>query len=541
MRAIDLYAGIGGWSLGLRLAGVEVVHSYEWWQPAIDTHNGNHDTQLERTDIRTMSLDDLPGDIDMVVGSPPCTQFSYSNRGGSGDLADGQVDLVRFFAIVDRLKPKFWAMENVPRVAKYLEDSFSDPSSDLYKYRHLKPNIGIFDFSEFGCAQARRRCIATNLSLNSINAFKGGCADITLGDVIKKLAHPSKVVDPVWGVRLRAEQVSEREKEEALNDEELRLNRDSKIYHPIYNNMSFPDRLGSPARTVTATCTRVSRESIVVEDDQSGGYRRLTVRERGSLQGFPITYQFFGKSFAEKAKMIGNAIPPTFSYILASLAMGSTVEDFVPHRKMGNKLALPKKEAPRTTVDKAGKTYPSKRRFRAAIPGLRFKSGMRFEFANDVSGGDVTWSMRFYSGNSKDIRTHLLDQEVGKSLRQLPVLEDISISTLLDAKMLANLSTSTDGNDLQDIWTRRKKGKSPYVWVDHIGEVADQIHMELKDRVAESEAEHMVLQLIGVAGSNGKYQNEAKLKRYSLRILAGIIVGIWFNQLLTQRELAEAA
>ena len=42
MRAIDLYAGIGGWSLGLRLAGVEVVSSYEWWRPAIDTHNGNH-------------------------------------------------------------------------------------------------------------------------------------------------------------------------------------------------------------------------------------------------------------------------------------------------------------------------------------------------------------------------------------------------------------------------------------------------------------------------------------------------------------------
>ena len=48
MRAIDLYAGIGGWSLGLKLAGIEVVKSYEWWQPAIDTHNGNHQTQLKQ-------------------------------------------------------------------------------------------------------------------------------------------------------------------------------------------------------------------------------------------------------------------------------------------------------------------------------------------------------------------------------------------------------------------------------------------------------------------------------------------------------------
>jgi DNA (cytosine-5)-methyltransferase 1 len=34
VRAIDLYSGVGGWSLGLRLAGVEVVASYELWGPA---------------------------------------------------------------------------------------------------------------------------------------------------------------------------------------------------------------------------------------------------------------------------------------------------------------------------------------------------------------------------------------------------------------------------------------------------------------------------------------------------------------------------
>lgn len=536
MRAIDVYAGIGGWSLGLRLAGVEVVHSYEWWQPAIDTHNANHNTQLERTDIRTMCLDDLPSDIDLVVGSPPCTQFSYANKGGGGDLADGQVDLVRFFTIVDRLKPKFWALENVPRVAKYLEESFSNPQSDLFKYRHLNPNIGVFDFSEFGCAQARRRCIATNLCLNDLNAFKRECVNITLGDVLGKLAHSPKVVDPVWGVKLRANQVTEQEKEDILNDEELRLNRDSKTYHPIYNNMSFPDQLGSPARTVMATCTRVSRESIIVEDQRRDGYRRLTVRERGSLQGFPITYQFFGKSCAEKAKMIGNAIPPTFSYVLASLAMGTTAKDFIPHHELGKTLDLPEKEAPKTTVDQAGKTYPSKRRFRAAIPGLRFKSGMRFEFANDVSGGDITWSMRFYSGNSKDIRTHLLDQDVAKQIRTRSVLDGLLISPLLEAQRLIALSKSTDGSDLQDIWTRRMKGKSPYVWCDLIGDVADQIHVKLKNSVVEPIAEQMVLQLIGVAGSHGKYQNEAKLKRYALRILSGLVVGVWLNQLLTVKD-----
>ncbi len=93
MRAIDLYAGIGGWSLGLRLAGVEVVASYEWWQPAIDTHNGNHGGAFGPQDIRQLRLADLPTGIDLVVGSPPCTEFSYSNRGGSGNITEGLKDL----------------------------------------------------------------------------------------------------------------------------------------------------------------------------------------------------------------------------------------------------------------------------------------------------------------------------------------------------------------------------------------------------------------------------------------------------------------
>lgn len=541
MRAIDLYAGIGGWSLGLKMAGIEVVHSYEWWQPALDTHNGNHSTDLKRTNIRTMSLDDLPDNIDLVVGSPPCTQFSYSNRGGSGDLADGQIDLVRFFAIVDRLKPKFWAMENVPRVAKFLEASFSDSESDLFKYRHLKPNIGVFDFSEFGCPQARRRCIATNLKLNDINAFRERCAALTLGDVVKQLAGADKVIDPVWGVTLPASLVTEQEKEEEFNGEELRLNRDSKIYHPVYNNMSFPDRLNTPARTVTATCTRVSRESIVVREGEGEQFRRLTIRERASLQGFPITYQFFGRSFAEKAKMIGNAIPPTFSYVLALLAKGVTAESFAPHQEVGQDLTTPLKKPPKTTVDTAGKTYPRKRRFRAAIPGLRFKSGMRFELSNDVSGDQTTWSMRFYSGDSKEIRTHKLDQDFELNLVDYPALASISIPSLGEAQALKCLVASTDGRKLQDIWTRRQKGESPYYWVDQLGEIAGHVHSELGEIIAACEAEKAVLGLVGIDVGAGKYENEAKLRKNAHRILSGVLVAVWLNQLLSRSELAEAA
>lgn len=92
LRAIDLYSGVGGWSLGLRLAGIDIVASYERWGPANETNFKNNAHQAQTVDIRRLSFDDLPDDIDIVVGSPPCTQFSFSNRGGSGNLDDGLED-----------------------------------------------------------------------------------------------------------------------------------------------------------------------------------------------------------------------------------------------------------------------------------------------------------------------------------------------------------------------------------------------------------------------------------------------------------------
>ena len=62
--------------------------------------------KLEIVDIRKLELKQLPNpeEVDFVVGSPPCTQFSYSNRGGSGDISDGLVDIFKFLEVVEYLK-----------------------------------------------------------------------------------------------------------------------------------------------------------------------------------------------------------------------------------------------------------------------------------------------------------------------------------------------------------------------------------------------------------------------------------------------------
>lgn len=531
MRAIDLYAGIGGWSLGLRLAGVEVVASYEWWQPAIDTHNGNHGGSLKTTDVRQLRLEDLPSNIDLVVGSPPCTEFSYSNRGGGGDLDEGLKDLVRFLEIVKYLKPKFWALENVPRVAKVLERGMADAKHPLYRFRDLGMQIQTIDFSEYGTPQSRRRCIAGNIPFDQIKAYRPLLPRRTLNDVVNAIAVEGAIIDPVWGCTLPTAMVTDREVEGVLNEEELRMNREAKTYHPVYNNMAFPDAMNLPARTVTATCTRVSRESIVIGND-AAGYRRLSIRERACLQGFPITYQFYARSFPEKAKMVGNAIPPTFTYLVARAAQGIAVENLVPYTQAGLKLTLPEVVARVTPPTTEGRKYPASRTFRAALPGLRFKSGMRFELANG-RGRKKDWQVRFFFGPSTNIREITLDDDLLRNLRKSPLVRSLTMALGVEFANANQALQVSSPEDLQAAWSHRAGGLRPYEVVDLLGELAAKVHRRLL--CAEIDDQHAVIGYVIEAAAEDEegdsIRGSKKLSTHALPILSGLLVGAWFNTL----------
>jgi hypothetical protein len=97
------------------------------------------------------------------------------------------------------------------------------------------------------------------------------------------------------------------------------MNIDLKKFHGQYGKMPFPDNTDAPSRTIMATQFAVSRESIVVRDPRrTNMLRRLTPRECASLQGYPITYQFWGDSVGSRYKLIGNSVPVGLSRDIAS-------------------------------------------------------------------------------------------------------------------------------------------------------------------------------------------------------------------------------
>ena len=515
-KAIDLYSGIGGWSLGLKLNGIDVIHSFEWWNQAVDTANKNLGKKDQIHNIREMNFSELRNqNIDIIVGSPPCTQFSYSNRGGSGDIDDGIIDLYQFFRCIQVVKPKFWAMENVPRVAGVLRVE-SQKGGQLYKFKKIIDDgfIEVINMREYGIPQKRKRCIASNIDLSLLEGYKEFTEEVTLGRVLESLSK-DKIKDPNFRISKSKKNITEMEKEEELNLEEKRMNRDMKVNHPVYNRMSFPEDENQPARTITATCTRVSRESLVVKEKNK--YRRLSVRERATIQGFPINYEFHGSSHSNKLKMIGNAIPPKFTYFLGAAMKGIRPKDLVLPEKVS--VPLERNKALKTTPDTHSKKYPSTRSFKFAMPDLNFKSGTRFELNNSQG----KFKCFFYYGDSKRIRELRLDKRLLNKLERF--IKDADERLLTKIKKELNAIEKYDHKKLQEAWSvKPSKGTHPFEVVDLINSIGNSLY----DLTADIEDEKLLDFMKKVFSKKDKVGLNKVSENYR-KIFCGIIICSFFN------------
>lgn len=528
MRAIDLYSGVGGWSLGLRLAGIEVVASYERWGAANETNFKNNLHQAQTVDIRRLTFAELPEDIDVVVGSPPCTQFSFSNRGGSGDLDDGLEDIIRFLSIVDHLRPTAWAMENVPRVAPIIRKELLE-GGRLHQFSHLGLEPHVVNMEDFGVPQRRRRCIAGNFDFSLLQSYSSKTPRRTLGQVVAALA-ADPVIDPLYGIKIPQGDLLDHEAEAALNLEEVRINRAAKVTHPVYNSMPFPDPLDRSVRTITATCTRVSRESIIIKAPNAPEtFRRLTVRERASLQGFPITFQFYGGSYAQKLRMVGNAIPPAFSFLVAKAFMGQCSEDLptLPSAALGLKAPTP--PPVKTVPDQPGATYPITRNFRFAITSLRLKSGVRFELVNLVAIDHAAWRVAFWFGTSKSIQTLPLDEHQYRDLfAELPA----SVTEACSAPLarLVDFIRGADIKNMQTLWSHQGPGETrAFMLLDELSEVGGLVKAALVPHDAAAKAAITGALARAFGAQLGDTPGVPKLFRNAPLILAGLLIGSLAN------------
>ena len=121
MKVVDLFCGAGGFSEGFRQAGFDIVAAVDNNSQALTSHQINHpETNHYELDIATEDLSFLANyKPDVIIGSPPCTNFSRANNLNS-DPSKGMELVDKFLDFVRLVKPKYWVSENVVQVRPHI-------------------------------------------------------------------------------------------------------------------------------------------------------------------------------------------------------------------------------------------------------------------------------------------------------------------------------------------------------------------------------------------------------------------------------------
>lgn len=112
MRVLDLFSGIGGFSLGLELAGMQTVAFCEhdpFCQAVLRKH---WPTVPIHDDVRTLSAKNIAGPVDVVCGGFPCQEVSHAGtRTGLAGKRSGLWS--EFRRLIEEISPRFAIIENV--------------------------------------------------------------------------------------------------------------------------------------------------------------------------------------------------------------------------------------------------------------------------------------------------------------------------------------------------------------------------------------------------------------------------------------------
>ena len=351
-RAVDLFCGAGGMSLGFEQAGFDIVLGVD----ADGHHVAAHGRNFPNGKVACMSIVDLNAKkvreilgnsepIDLVFGGPPCQGFSSMGHRDQGDPRNTLVD--EFARVVLDLRPRAFVMENVPAMLSGDTRSILDRVvADLEAggYRITKP-IHKLVASDFGVPQQRAR-----LFVLGIRADVGEC--IAYPKAPKKGQPLRPTVFEAIADLPRIEEVERLLKDDCTAYDQPPVTRYAQVARgeiEDFSDLSVP-RIWD--RTTCSGCTRIRHAPASVElyaatppggfvpghklprldphglsptlragsDSAHGSYtaprpihpylpRCITAREAARLHGYPDWFRFFPTKW-HAYKQIGNSVCP---------------------------------------------------------------------------------------------------------------------------------------------------------------------------------------------------------------------------------------
>jgi len=193
--AVSTFSGCGGSCLGLRWAGWRVAWANEFLPNAAASYRANFpDTPLDGRDIRSVSANDIlaatgigEGGIDLLEGSPPCSDFSMAGRRekgwgkerAHGDGSFGRSDdlFMEWLRLADELRPRALWAENVVGLTRGVARGLFNDVMRRVRSLGYRAKAAILDASRFGVPQERRRVFVVGVreDLGADPAFPDPC------------------------------------------------------------------------------------------------------------------------------------------------------------------------------------------------------------------------------------------------------------------------------------------------------------------------------------------------------------------------------
>lgn len=322
LSAIDLFAGAGGATQGLKDAGVNVLAAVEIDKDAANTYSQNHPgVKLFIKDIKRVSAASLRRDLALDIGElsvlkacPPCQGFSTLSGGriSMDDVRNSLILQVRKF--VSEFQPSYVIIENVPGLRK---DSRLGAFVAFLNSKKYAVSTYVVDAKDFGVPQRRKRFIvlASRDGAAALPAFLPNkkFEQRSVKDAFSALERLRDPADPLSVARMQSELVAQRIRAIPIGGGRHDL--------PVSLQLSCHRRMEStgvrgatasygrlkwdePAATMTTRCTTVACGTFIHPSQN----RAITLREAATLQGFPPHYEFCG-SYGSIERQIGNAVP----------------------------------------------------------------------------------------------------------------------------------------------------------------------------------------------------------------------------------------
>lgn len=330
--AIDLFAGAGGTTLGLKRAGFDVRVAVDYDPHKARTLQINHRHSIilgangTSGDVRKMKGRDLLSiaqlrkkSLDLLVGCPPCQGFSLQ---GKRDPTDQRNALyLEFVRLIDEIEPRMIAFENVPGIVSFQSGETLNDLKEQIKDLDYSILTWTLNAQDLGIPQARKRIFLIGSKEGLLpTPPMAGKEKVGVWEAIADL--PNRISD---GTRCHSVPITYRSDSRSAYARSLRGHRTKVANCEISNHaLSLLKRMRSlgwnerdeftwhrrlhprePAPTLTAgSRTRTACRPIHPFAD-----RVLTVREGARLASFPDWYAFPAHK-AEAWSQIGNCVPP---------------------------------------------------------------------------------------------------------------------------------------------------------------------------------------------------------------------------------------